>query len=84
MGSHGTGQFSVVNRSTCIDSKYRGQPQRLSSCYPLRPVVDQMTGIFVHLGAVAGLVPRLRKVPRDVAPDLNYGAHVAVWPTAHT
>ena len=57
MDSHGTGQFGVVNRSTCIDPKYRGQPQRLSVRDPLRPVVNQMTGIFVHLGAVAGLVP---------------------------
>jgi hypothetical protein len=30
MGSHGTGQFGVVNRSTCIDSKYRSQRQQLS------------------------------------------------------
>jgi len=40
MGSHGTGQFGVVNRSTCIDSKYRGKRQPLSSCDPFRPVVD--------------------------------------------
>jgi len=52
MGSHGAGQFGVVNRSTCIDSKYRGQPKRLSLPDPLRPVVDQVTGISVHQGAV--------------------------------
>ena len=71
MGSHGAGQFGVVNRSTCIDSKYRGQPKRLSLPDPLRPVVDQVTGISVHQGAVACLVARPRKIRRDVTPDLN-------------